>query len=390
MTTAPTVTESTGRTPVFSSGYKGVVLSLLLLTYAFNFIDRTIVSTIGQAIKVDLKITDTQLGLLGGLSFAILYTVLGIPIARLAERWNRVSVIALAMVVWSGFTVACGFAGSFVQLLAMRVGVGVGEAGCSPPSHSLISDYYEPKRRATALSVYAFGIPLGGMIGAVAGGWLAKNFGWRVAFMAVGAPGVVMAVILKLIVKEPPRGHSDPPHEARVGVAPFSVGAELRELGAVARSLFGTPVQATREEMLRGLNPLHHLPGIGMIYRAVTGETIPVTMRVAGAMLVGGPLGALGAGFMGLVEALIAMGPDLSRPQVPAGMQVCGSEAGVQPVTPGSLTDGNYTTLATTQPEWLGIAPTMLATDQPGRGQATYQQASAEWRRSELLEKGLA
>ena len=240
MTATPASADAPAPAPVFSSGYKSVVLSLLLLTYTFNFIDRTIVNTIGQAIKVDLKITDTQLGLLGGLSFAVLYTLLGLPIARLAERKNRVSVIAASMVVWSAFTVACGFAGSFVQLLAMRVGVGVGEAGCSPPSHSLISDYYEPKRRATALSVYAFGIPLGGMIGAVAGGWLAKNFGWRVAFMAVGAPGVIMALIVKLVVKEPPRGHSDPLHEQRIGVAPFSLGAELRELGAVAGSLFGS------------------------------------------------------------------------------------------------------------------------------------------------------
>ncbi len=224
--------------PVFSSGYKSAVLTLLLLAYTFNFIDRTIIATIGQAIKVDLKITDTQLGLLGGLSFAVLYTLLGVPIARLAERWNRVSIISLALVVWSGFTVACGFAGSFVQLLALRVGVGVGEAGCSPPSHSLISDYYEPKRRATALSVYAFGIPLGSMIGAVAGGWLAKTFGWRVAFMAVGAPGLIMALLVKLIVKEPPRGHSDPA-ERTVVAAPFSLAGELSELGAVAKTLFG-------------------------------------------------------------------------------------------------------------------------------------------------------
>ena len=240
MTVTAAEAESPTRKPVFSSGYKSLVLSLLLLAYTFNFIDRTIIATIGQAIKVDLKLTDTQLGLLGGLSFAVLYTLLGIPIARIAERWNRVSIIALAMVIWSGFTVACGFAGSFVQLLAMRVGVGVGEAGCSPPSHSLISDYYEPKRRATALSVYAFGIPLGGMIGAVAGGWLAKNFGWRVAFMAVGAPGVIMALILKLIVKEPPRGHSDPVQKAVAVAAKFSVAGELRELGAVAKSLFGS------------------------------------------------------------------------------------------------------------------------------------------------------
>jgi predicted MFS family arabinose efflux permease len=235
--------------PVFSDGYKSVVLSFLLAAYTFNFIDRTIIATIGQAIKVDLKLTDTQLGLLGGLSFAALYTVLGIPIARLAERWNRVSIISLALVVWSGFTVACGFAASFLGLLALRVGVGVGEAGCSPPSHSLISDYFEPKRRASALSIYAFGIPLGAMIGAVAGGWLAKTYGWRVAFMAVGAPGVILALLVKLIVREPPRGHSDPAERPLVAAdvtahavedgGPHWIVTEIRELAGVTASLFG-------------------------------------------------------------------------------------------------------------------------------------------------------
>jgi MFS family permease len=236
------------RKPVFSQGYKTLVLAFLVLAYTFNFIDRTIIATIGQAIKVDLKITDTQLGLLGGLSFAVLYTLLGIPIARLAERWNRVSIISLALVVWSGFTVACGFAGNFVSLLAMRVGVGIGEAGCSPPSHSLISDYFEPRRRASALSIYAFGIPLGSMIGAVAGGWLAKTYGWRIAFMVVGAPGVILALLVKLLVKEPPRGHSDPverpalPEDVIAEAAAAPGGAwlwtEVKELGAVTRDLF--------------------------------------------------------------------------------------------------------------------------------------------------------
>jgi len=234
--------------PVFSPRYKTLVLAFLLLAYTFNFIDRTIIATIGQAIKVDLKITDTQLGLLGGLSFAVLYTVLGIPIARLAERWNRVSIISLALVVWSAFTVACGFAGNFVSLLALGGGGGGGEAGCSPPSHSLISDYFEPRRRASALSIYAFGIPLGSMIGAVAGGWLAKTYGWRVAFMVVGAPGVILAVLVKLLVKEPPRGHSDPverpalpedvPAEATAAAAGGWMLTELKELAAVTRDLF--------------------------------------------------------------------------------------------------------------------------------------------------------
>ncbi len=242
---AVTLAPSSAARPSYTPAYTGVVLSFLLAAYTFNFIDRTIIAVIGQAIKVDLKLTDTQLGLLGGLSFAVLYTLLGVPIARLAERWNRVSIISIALVVWSGFTVACGFAGSFASLLAMRVGVGVGEAGCSPPSHSLISDYFAPRRRATALSIYAFGIPLGGMIGAVAGGWLAKNFGWRVAFMAVGAPGLILALLTRLIVKEPPRGHSDPPRRpsplanADGGTARHGwMWTELKEMGAVTGDLF--------------------------------------------------------------------------------------------------------------------------------------------------------
>jgi MFS family permease len=232
-------TPAAAPAPTFSEGYKRVVVASLLAAYTLNFIDRTILATIGQAIKVDLKLTDTELGLLGGFAFAVLYTLLGVPIARLAERFNRVSIISLAIVVWSGFTAACGLAGNFTALLALRVGVGVGEAGCSPPSHSLISDYYEPKRRASALSVYSFGIPLGAMIGAVAGGWLAKNFGWRVAFMAVGAPGLVLALVIKLVVREPPRGHADG-ETAPAAAAQHGLGWELSEIWAVTRTLFGS------------------------------------------------------------------------------------------------------------------------------------------------------
>ncbi|SFK58628.1 Predicted arabinose efflux permease, MFS family [Caulobacter sp. UNC279MFTsu5.1] len=236
-----------GAQPLYSNGYKAAVLGLLLATYTFNFIDRTIIATIGQAIKVDLKLTDTQLGLLGGLYFALLYTLLGIPIARMAERWNRVTIISISLVVWSGFTALCGSAASFAQLALYRFGVGVGEAGCSPPSHSLISDYYEPKKRASALSIYSFGIPLGTMFGAVAGGWLAQEFSWRVAFVIVGLPGILLAVLVKLIVKEPPRGHSEVkerPLEAEDVVVeppkpPFSLINEFKELWAVLCVLFG-------------------------------------------------------------------------------------------------------------------------------------------------------
>lgn len=237
-----------GGRPSYSNGYKASVLGLLLATYTFNFIDRTIIATIGQAIKVDLHLTDTQLGLLGGLYFALLYTILGIPIARLAERWNRVSIISISLVIWSGFTALCGSAASFAQLALYRFGVGVGEAGCSPPSHSLISDYYEPKKRASALSIYSFGIPLGTMFGAVAGGWLAQELSWRMAFVIVGLPGIILAIIVKLVIKEPPRGHSDvvdTPLEPEAVAAPepakprFSLTTELYELWAVTKILFG-------------------------------------------------------------------------------------------------------------------------------------------------------
>jgi MFS family permease len=244
LSATPTSTGARG-----GDGYKNIVLALLLAAYTFNFIDRTIIATIGQAIKVDLKITDTQLGLLGGLSFAALYTVLGIPIARLAERQNRVTIISVALVVWSGFTVACGFAANFVSLLILRVGVGVGEAGCSPPSHSLISDIYSPGRRASALSVYAFGIPLGAMIGAAAGGWLAQAYGWRIAFMVVGAPGILLALLTKLIIREPVRGAADPLERTVLAedVTAHAVAGptrgwlvrEFTELGAVIGNLFG-------------------------------------------------------------------------------------------------------------------------------------------------------
>jgi MFS family permease len=235
-----------GGKPLFSEAYKGLVLALLLAAYTFNFIDRTIIATIGPQIAEELHLSSTQLGLLGGLYFALLYTILGIPIARLAERFSRVRIIAFALVIWSGFTVICGTAGSFVQLALYRFGVGIGEAGCSPASHSLISDYFEPKKRASALSIYSFGIPLGTMFGAVAGGWLAQNFGWRVAFMVVGLPGLILALLVWLVMKEPPRGHSEihesPVLEEDVTAPPPAKGSflgEIKELAIVTGALFG-------------------------------------------------------------------------------------------------------------------------------------------------------
>ena len=214
-----------------------LVLWLLVAAYTLNFVDRTVVAAVGQAIKADLKITDTQLGLLGGLYFALLYTILGLPLARLAERASRVNIIAAAIFVWSGFTALCGAATSYAALAACRFGVGVGEAGLSPPAHALLSDHYPPRERASALSIYSLGVPLGVMIGAVAGGWLAQNYSWRVAFVALGLPGVLLAALIKLLVREPVRGAMEA--ERPPTLPPYSPRDDLREVGRVARGMFG-------------------------------------------------------------------------------------------------------------------------------------------------------
>ncbi|MDR3512428.1 MAG: MFS transporter [Caulobacteraceae bacterium] len=223
-----------GAKPLFSERYTRWALVLLMFVYTSNFIDRTILATLGQPIKVDLKISDASLGLLQGFAFAIFYTVLGIPIARLAERRSRVTILSVCLVVWSGMTALCGVAQSFLQLLLFRFGVGVGEAGCSPAAHSLIADYFPSARRSSALAVYSFGIPLGGMIGAVAGGWIAEHMSWRVAFFIVGAPGLVLALIARLVLREPPRGHSEI-------AGPAGETAPTPSLIAVAKRLFGAP-----------------------------------------------------------------------------------------------------------------------------------------------------
>lgn len=186
-------------------GYRAYVLGALLIVYTFNFIDRVVIGIIQEPIKTEFGLTDFQLGLLGGPAFAILYTLLGIPIARLAERTDRMTVLSICLAIWSAMTAACGFAVNYATLFAARVGVSIGEAGCTPPANSVISDYFPAERRASALSIYALGIPIGSMIAAVGGGWIATEVGWREAFIWLGVPGVALALLVKLTVKEPPR-----------------------------------------------------------------------------------------------------------------------------------------------------------------------------------------
>ena len=193
----------------YSRAYLAWAMGLLFLVYTSNFIDRTILSVLQQPIKEELKLSDGQLGVLGGLAFAVLYSTLGIPIARLAERHSRKGIITAALVVWSAMTALCGTAGGYGALLAFRVGVGVGEAGATPPAHSLIADYFPPRRRATALSIYSLGIPIGVLAGSVLGGLIAQRYGWRPAFAIVGLPGLGLAVLTQFTLREPPRGHSE-------------------------------------------------------------------------------------------------------------------------------------------------------------------------------------
>ncbi|BCW87554.1 Multidrug resistance protein MdtG [Alphaproteobacteria bacterium SO-S41] len=186
-----------------SVGYRNYAITLLFIVYVFNFIDRQIVAILAEPIKKELGIADWQIGLMTGTAFALFYCTLGIPIARLSERRNRPWIIGLSLAAWSGFTALCGFAQNFWQLVLARVGVGVGEAGCTPPAHSLISDYVPPNKRATALAFYSMGNPVGALIGVMAGGLIADAFGWRWALLVVGLPGIVLAILVVLTLFEP-------------------------------------------------------------------------------------------------------------------------------------------------------------------------------------------
>jgi len=189
-----------------TAGVARFALIMLTITYALNFVDRQILVVLQEPIKNEMGFSDTQLGLLSGLSFAVIYITAGIPIAYWADRSNRRNIISLAIAVWSGMTALSGFAQNFTQLLLARIGVGIGEAGGSPPAHAMISDYYPPHKRATALSIYSVGVHIGVFLGFIVGGMIAQAYGWRAAFMAVGIPGILFALVFYFTVKEPQRG----------------------------------------------------------------------------------------------------------------------------------------------------------------------------------------
>ena len=191
-----------------SRSYRGYVLALLTVVFVINFIDRQVLSVLIEPIKRELHLTDTQLGLLSGLAFALFYVTFAVPIARLADRESRRNLIAICMIVWSSMTALAGAALNFSHLLVTRVGVAIGEAGCVAPSHSILSDYFRPETRPLALSIYSAGASIGIFLGLLGGGYLAEAMGWRRALVVVGLPGIIVALIVLLTLREPARGMS--------------------------------------------------------------------------------------------------------------------------------------------------------------------------------------
>lgn len=260
------------------------LLPLLVLVLTASYVDRTIIAILGPAIRADLGISDAQIGILSGLAFGLLYTMLGIPFARLAERTNRVTLITVTMSVWSAFTALSGAASNFTHLLMARVGVGVGEAGCLPSAHSLIADSTPPEKRATAISIFQLGQSLGALFGAVAGGFIAQRFGWRAAFVIVGLPGLLIALVFRLVLREPPRGTFDVGGRAAAKLAPPPFSAVVKRVasnGASRNTLIGSTIAAIASFGLAQFVPAYFLRVQGLTL-GQTGLIVGLTAGIAG------------------------------------------------------------------------------------------------------------
>ena len=272
-----------------SKSYRAVVLGMLLLVYTFNFLDRQILGILAVPIKAELGLSDQQLGALGGIAFAVLYSTLAIPLALLADKTSRTWVITVSLAVWSGFTALCGVATSFWQMFLFRVGVGVGEAGGVAPSYAVITDYFPAEERARALSIYSLGIPLGSAAGVLFGGYIAATVEWRTAFIAVGLAGLAIAPLFRLIVREPKRAVVAPAKEQMPVRAVFPLLAATRSfwllaLGAASSSMCGYGVAFWLPSLLQRSFGLD-LVGAGQFLGAV--------------LLIGGVAGVLLGGWLG-------------------------------------------------------------------------------------------
>jgi len=231
--TAPISLDSPGLRGAADSRTARRVLLLLLALYALNYLDRQVINILGQSIKSELRLSDLQIGLLTGTAFGIFYSLLGLPIARLADRFSRVKIITASLTLWSMLTAACGFAQSYTQLFALRLGVGVGEAGGTPPAQSLISDFFPATRRGTAMAIFNMGVPLGSFLGFLMGGFLNDSVSWRAALLVAGIPGLILAPILLRFIPEPVRGSAD-------GI-PVTASAPRQSVREAVRSLLDRP-----------------------------------------------------------------------------------------------------------------------------------------------------
>ncbi|WP_343528577.1 MFS transporter [Sphingomonas sp.] len=274
-----------------TDGRARLVLAMLLVVYIFNFVDRQILAILAAPIQQELGLSDRQLGLLGGIAFALLYSTLGAPLAWIADRTSRNWVITGSLVLWSGFTALCGLATGFWQIFLARLGVGIGEAGGVAPSYAIISDYFPPHRRAFALSVYSLGIPLGSAAGVLAGGYIAARIDWRTAFIVVGLAGLLVAPLVRRIVRDRPR--AEPVPMLREDATP--------RFATVARHLAAKPsfwllsFGAASSSMV-GYGLAFWLPSL--LRRSFGLDLIGTSHFIAAILLIGGVSGILGGGWL--------------------------------------------------------------------------------------------
>lgn len=296
-------TIDAGIGPAANPRYRTYVLVLLMVIYTFNFIDRQILAILAPYIQAEMNFTDSQLGLLGGPAFAIVYSTLAIPIAWLADRMSRVSIIGVSLAVWSAFTALCGLAGSFWMLFGFRMGVGVGEAGGVAPSYSLVADYFPKEQRARALAVYSFGVPIGTALGYLFGGLLAAMIDWRMAFIVVGLAGILLAPLLKLTVKDPVRGGFDrvasPETEGVVAPAPApEKAASFGEVWSVLlrKSSFWFLAFGAACSSVYGYGAAFWLPSF--LQRSLGMEGVERAWYIAGIAFIGGTAGIWFGGWL--------------------------------------------------------------------------------------------
>ncbi len=265
---------------------------MLLLVYTFNFLDRQILGILAIPVKEDLGLSDTQLGALGGIAFALLYSTLAIPLALIADKTSRTWVITISLTIWSGFTALCGLATNFWQMFLFRLGVGVGEAGGVAPSYALIADYFPSHERARALAIYSLGIPLGSAAGVMFGGYVAQMIEWRTAFIAVGIAGVVIAPLFRLIVREPKKAVATEP----TAVEPAQKTSDVFRILAAKKSFWFLSFGASMSSLC-GYGIAFWLPSL--MQRSFGLDLIGTSQFYGAILLFGGTVGVLAGGWLG-------------------------------------------------------------------------------------------